>query len=366
MPDSVGGANHPRLVLIGALPPPVGGITQHVSQLAKEAVRRGYQCKVIDTLGSRVVGTIPGVETEILAGLRVARGFSLARSLRQEPSAIRHFHISQGASFARISPFLWGQPSGRDVCTIHSGAIEEHYRSLLRVEQQLLRAAVRRMARVVALTPHITRFLINVIGLQPDRVVEATSFIGATVEPEALLEDPQLPGIRRQAGKLLVTSGYRQPLYRYEDFIAAVDGARTSQNAHGVIVAYGDTDEVYWRRILDLIEERPYIHVVGPLQHRVFLALLSAADLYVRCTESDSCGVGIYESLAAATPAIATDVCIRAPGTILVPVGRQKELDNAVETRLSAPSGDGAVLQLPTNSADILFDMYRDVAIRTN
>jgi len=346
------------ILLIGGVPAPVGGVTQHVAQLASEAVRRGYCCEVIDVLGPRPIQPLPGVTVHLVPG-GAARVTGLLRLLLARPQAIRHYHISEGDRFIPISPLLLlTKRGGADICTIHSGAISSRYESMNGIKKAVLAWSLRQMTRIVSLTPHITDFLQNRIGIPAGRIVPASSFVGSAAQPDPAALDPGLRSIRESADSIFVTSGYMQALYRYEDFIASVEHARSNgRDVHGVIVAYGTSDPEYWSRIVQAVSERPFLHIAGPQRHESFLALLAAADLYIRPTSSDSCGVAVHEAIAVGTPAVATDVCLRAAGTILVPYGNRDALFEAVSAALAAGRPDPAV-NPDSDPAAPVFRMY--------
>ena len=46
--DGVNTSIRPKILLIGSIPPPLGGVTVHIARLSSQMKRRGYDVKILD------------------------------------------------------------------------------------------------------------------------------------------------------------------------------------------------------------------------------------------------------------------------------------------------------------------------------
>jgi glycosyltransferase involved in cell wall biosynthesis len=358
----------PEIILIGGVPEPIGGVTTHVWQLGNMLAMRGLKCTVIDMYGrKRKVSVDSALNLHVLRGPKILRFIELCALSMLKGGSILHYHLSEGSSFLKGSRLLLA--SGKRsalICTVHSGNIEGYYLQLPDGEKRRFKTALNKMDRIVALSDRIACFLAERISIPDGKIVHSTSFVAPSWS--AL----QLPGlsaaahkIRSRAFRMITTSGYRQPLYCYEDFVACVEEARKAGDVQGVIVTYGqNVDHGYWADIQKLIRTKPYIHVLDPMPYDEFLALLKSSDLYLRCTRSDSHALAVSESIALGTPTVATDVCVRQKGTVVVPLGNQELLFREIVPILADPgSARARLMSIKLEDAtSSLLAMYEELA----
>jgi glycosyltransferase involved in cell wall biosynthesis len=79
------------------------------------------------------------------------------------------------------------------------------------------------------------------------------------------------------------------------------------------------------------------VHHYADLERAEALALLRAADVFVRPTRADGDAVSVREALALGRPVVASDAAARPEGTLCFPAGDAAALARAVDHALAAP-----------------------------
>src|SRR4051812_18541643 len=176
-----------RVLIIGALPPPSGGVATHCRELVRALDGAGVRAELIDP--RRVGPDGRDGRPRLLARLLLAR-------LRKE---LIHVHTNgHNRGSWTLAALCAAAHLGPSLLTLHSGLAPDY----IRAHARACRLVARRYDRVVAVNPEIAAALVDV-GLPPSRIVIEAAFTPASLAFR--LRPPGLAQIRR-AHPLLIAS----------------------------------------------------------------------------------------------------------------------------------------------------------------
>lgn len=234
-----------RVFVVGAFPPPVGGVTIHCKRVVDRLRSLGFEVVVINPR-PRSHGT------EVLSGLRGLRALLQARK-HHSPVFVNY----SGSTDVRRSVLLWlicrAVAKPQLALVQHSGAFPTtmHSRSL---GGRIQRSVVRRAKLFMALS--------DSIELAVKEIAQRTE----TIRGCSFLPDESLLAARdvaeRSPHPLVVTSGYRTSIYQFEGVISAFQQLATKEpNSLLEIYGYGSTDPDYWQTVRDLAAQDERIRI---------------------------------------------------------------------------------------------------------
>jgi glycosyltransferase involved in cell wall biosynthesis len=211
---------------------------------------------------------------------------------------------------------------------------------------------LRPFATVVAVSDPIAAVLRR-CGVSEDRLVIVPAFTTASVEPGELPHAAE--EIREHASPLLCAMLAPEPLYGAEPLFKAfghVHGARP--NAHLIVFGPGtrapDVRQLAQKLCPAAAEN---VHGLGELHRPQALAVMRAADLFVRPTLADGDSVSVREALALGRAVVCTSVGTRPEGVQLVPPGDASALADGL-LRAIERLGSGAPGGAPAADTDLL------------
>jgi|GEM_PF-1524781 len=311
-----------KIFLHGATPPPIGGVTIHVRLLAERlAACDGLRVTVADR-NPNGAGAGPTVEHQ--------KGFGgLLSVIRQR--GIHHFHVSDISPLKKLAilSFLAMAAPGPKVLTIHSGEFPHAIRRR-RFSLPLFKFFLRSIDRCVPLNKY-QQDLFKSCGMEAAQIIHAKSYIapprqaGTSPQPSRPITPIRilLPGYLTKNYGILASMGIINEL------------RRKLPPSQVVVIAYGPTEPEYAQRVRAAL--RPEDQLLSNLSHKQFLQEVQDSSLLVRNTREDAYGVVLSEAIERGVPCIATAVCERAPGTLLVELDDLEALDCAIHDVISRP-----------------------------
>ena len=349
------------ITLIGAYPPPYGGVSVHIKRLKRFLEAHGLEVSVLADPGSGENGR--GINARRLGPVWYADRF-----LRDRPGLL-HFHTS-GLGSARLLPLALLALRGRPVVvTLHS--LRDRPSGIL---PGVLRLALRSFRRVICVGPEIHEQLLD-LGLRSDRLTIIPSYLPPDLDDaERKRIAPEVHRFISDHDPVLTASAYRLIFFNGEDLYGldlCVDLCRSLIEEYprlGLVFALPEIgDESYFasikRRIIESGLEGHFCFSRSPSE---YWPIIERASVLIRPTNTDSYGVSVMEAMSLAVPAIASDVCERAPGTILFRRRDPASLLQATREVLGnledhgrrlagdRPAGRGAAEQILTVYRDVL------------
>ncbi len=292
----------PRLLLVGPIPPPTGGISVHMRRLSGALDRRGIRHTLLDE------------SKPLTAGVQNIRG---TKPWRYVETIRRHdvVHIHSFNHFARLMHTLVARACGLKVIhTVHAARGS-------RLALAALRAAGRLGHRTICVSPAVA-----------DTVGSATSIIPAFIAPTRSEESP-LPAevmewldAQSAAGRRVMAANASKVFFFEGADLYGID----------MIVRAFDDPAVRSRysAIVCLTREGPALDHLAGLRRQIkaagledivklvvgeipFPTVLRRCDVFVRPTNTDGDAVSLREAQWYGKPCIASDAAARPEGTIL-------------------------------------------------
>lgn len=327
-----------RLVLVGPYPPPWGGIAVHLESLRRLAHHRGVEVSIFDTgEGHRERAGEAGVHGGggALGLVRAAAG-AVGRPL--------HVHISGNNLKSWLVALALGRPVrvGRAgaVLTVHSGLAP----GLLRQPgaRAVARAACLGYRSILCTNAEILEALVG-CGVARSALEVVPPFLR---EPGHLGALPLgAAALRARARPLLVAAVAEGPQYGAAVLLRALEGLVRALPDLGIAVYGPGSERLFaggWAAKRGL-EGR--VVGLGPIDHSASLALIAAADVFVRPTLADGDSLSVREALALGVRVVASDVGRRPGEATLFRAGDPADLARAIEASWasrSPPKGSGA------------------------
>lgn len=316
-----------KVLLIGDYPPPMGGIAVHVQQLHHALERAGVECKVLD------IGKRGRADPGVIDG----RGYkNYAKHLLRHASEgwLLHLHTSGNnpkawtvAMSVAVAGQMFRTPS---VITVHSGLVPQLFPTDAQMRRRAQVALVG-YSHIVTVSDAVQETLLD-LGMRPERLSVFPAYIASEVrpgEPPALLAEA-----RKRRKPMLAAAHHPSPVYgrklvfealsllapKFQDIGLALFGPGTGSEEYAEDAArYG---------VEHLLED------FGELDHDQALAVMKAADVFVRPTTADGDSVSVREALTLGVACVATDVAHRPPGTIVARAGNARDLAEKIERAL--------------------------------
>jgi glycogen synthase len=310
------------LLLVGPYPPPLGGVSSHVRQVAEATAAAGYRIGVLDHFGGE--RTAPPV----LAGLRRNPARYLLELGRRRAEVV-HVHYAGRTSIlfaAAAAAARRRRPDERWLLTIHNHSLTPVLGS--RLQGHFARTALRQFDEIIAVSGEVRDAVARHLPGKP--VVTVPAYIGLGARGGELLE-PATSAFLGGPGVTLVVSAYR------------VRTLRGGGDVYGLDVAA--------RAFLELAAELPTLKLALFLAHpprgwraKRYLARIRAQldrdwpgrtrvavgqplvpsfgrrTVYLRPTRTDGDAVSVREALARHVPVIASDAASRPRGVRVVPL----------------------------------------------
>lgn len=306
-----------KVVLVGPFSEPIGGVSTHVESLARGFSAAGIKCTVLDLYPRKNKIKVSGIEHCVCSRRGLAQFIWLYRQLRNHRSGVVHFHFSTLLGKFLVACWLAIGIQRRTILTLHHGDQEDiflrHNLFFRMIAKLVLRA--RLPDKIVALNEQQVDFYSG-LGVQSNRIdIVASPAVGRMEVDRSLLPETVKGLVAIEDGgfeSLLMTSGYPNDCYRFEDSIEMVERLNDVIRCRLIVCLYergGNTR--YEAEIRRRLESSDKVIVIGPLARAGFLALLKLSSVYVRPSKADSCGLTIGEAIELGTPCIASNVCER-------------------------------------------------------
>lgn len=330
-----------RLALVGNWPRPYGGVAVHVAALARAARAHGLDVRVLDIGRGDHDGD----------GVRPARGtLRYARALAEAAAEGRLVHLHTNGANAKswlvalaASRARRGS-APRGVLTVHSGSAPA-WLGRGRVRRGLAAAACAGFGRVLAVNGEIARAL-AASGVPGARLSVLPPYSPTVLEAR----DPpaSLAAFRAAHSPLLAAALPPGEVYAADLLLPAFATLRARLPRAG-LVAFGAETEAL---------DAPGVLGLGEVAHASALAVLEAADVFVRPTRADGDAVTVREALALGCGVVASDVGHRPEGCLIFPSGDVA----ALSKRLFEAAGAGRPAARPLAAEDpfdAILAMYR-------
>ncbi|QSQ07955.1 D-inositol-3-phosphate glycosyltransferase [Koleobacter methoxysyntrophicus] len=295
-----------KIVIAGTLPPPVGGVTIHTKRLKL----------LLDEIGvdNTFVNLRPQKNSGRLSFKLYVRNF--LNCIKSSRKNILHYQLNNWIEVAVLS-LLSKLMGGRVISTIHSFRPEE-----FSVMQRFFFNIGKKFIDVfIAPSETIRVKLIQYKVIDSKIIVLNTYLPPSESELNEKLPDELMKFINNSE-KVVVANAYK--LYLDENNVdvygldMCIEVCARIPEINFIFCVPIIEDKVYFEKCLEMIkaysiEDRFLIYN----KNISLVSLFRYADVFVRPTSTDSFGISVAEAISCGVPAIASDVCERAKGTVI-------------------------------------------------
>lgn len=290
-------------LLVGALPPPAGGVATHCRELQRALETNGLPTDLVDP--RRLGPDGRDGRPRLLARLALAR-------LRRE---IVHLHTNgHNRGSWQLAALCAAGHLGPSLMTLHSGLALDFVRS----HKNMTRWICSRYDHIVAVNEGIAAALTDA-GVPASRIVVCAAFT-----PSALafrVPPPGLAQLRRAHAPLLACALAPGPEYGAMVMLDAFRIVRLHHKESGLLLYGPGTREPALAAAARARDLHGAVHHLGELSREQALAVVAAADLFVRPTLVDGDSISVREALALGRRVVASAVGARPPETATFPAG---------------------------------------------
>lgn len=343
-----------RVLMLGAYPPPYGGLQVHVVALRRFLRARDIPCSFINLDRHR--------NEERDDVYYPSSGWGVLSLLLRLRYDIVHQHVGGALSkrhmmLAFVCTLL---PRTKTVFTLHSGGYPSSPEGRSLTPRSPKALILRRLDRVIAVNREGAEFFER-IGVPRARIRTIAPHAFSAPDAErvsggdrrALIGNP-LDDFVRLHEPLLLSVGLLEPEYNIDLQIDAFAGIRERfPNAGLVIIGSGSLHD----RLEEQIAAHPdaaHIALCGDVPHDATLRMIAEADVLLRTTSYDGDAISIREALYFGTHVLATDNGMRPDGVTLIDRLDADDLVDDVERRLEAPSSARPEMPGDRNLGEVL------------
>ena len=353
--------------------PSIGGVENHVNQVASRLARLGVDITVLTTDTS---GQLPSTEQINSVNIRRARAWpsgedyyfapDIYRIISQEHWDIVHVH-SYHTFVAPLAMFAAWQSGVPYVVTFHGGGHSSRLRHSLRgIQQRSLRPLLSRAARLVAIAQFEIPLFSSRLGLPQNKFALIPS--GANL--------PNIPKENRETvdENLIVSVGRLERYKGHQRVIAALPEILSRRPDARLWIA---GEGPYESQLRDLahnlgVNHRVDIHAVPGTERERMARELSRAALVILLSEYETQPAAALEALALGRPVLVADtsglseLAQRGMAEAIPLKSKPPQVAEAVIKNLNRPI-NVMNLNIPTwdDCCAGLLDLYRDVTGRT-
>ena len=322
-----------RVLIVGPLPPPIGGVSSHIAGLANLLVSNSLNCTVIDSYpakGDKI--KIEGITHTTCGGhFRYLKVISVLCRTNKRKNEVIHFHFS--SIIGKILPLSLLLPKFKRkfFLTVHHGNQTQIFNESNWLLKLLAKLVLGRMDMVFALSQAQLEFFLS-IGIPQKKILlwRVPALLPIVSNEELLPKSIHNLHPVENGGPLsiLLTSGYSNEHYQFEDCLKLLNKASALFPCCLIVCFYGiSQNKKYEEQLRNKLSQYSNVFIVEALPPSGFHALLSRASIYLRPSKVDSYGLAITEALNLDIPCVASDICERDDRCITYPLGDYEKFE---------------------------------------
>jgi len=312
-----------RKILVAPLPDPVGGVTT-------------YSSRLVGIMGDELDGVVDLYPNK----LKVYKSSNYKVSPLKFPyslfwffakylmakKAVYHLNFSTVMSLAAFA-FI---PKLRNkwMITLHNGALK--IPTGLIASTLINKLVVRKIDLFLAINENQSRFYREELNIPESKVILHDSYIPVFNSPP-VIRNSCLLDFTDKFPKYILANGYVKPIYNFEILI---EFAKENPDIGVLIIAYGERDMSYSKMLEKQIEDLSNVCIFEAVSQSTFLSLLNGCTVYVRPNKVDSFGIAVADAINFGISVVATNVCRRYPGTIIVDVNKPELFKSEINRAL--------------------------------
>lgn len=309
------------VIIIGTVPPPIGGVTVHTLRLIKGLKSLGYNHKFIN-LRQRTNDKKLDKKSYI---------YNILKFIKYREIKVVHYQLNNIFELTLIV-IICILKNSRIITTVHS------FRPDLfnRIKKTLFYFILRTRTEFVAPSETIKDALISV-GVKQNKVKVLNTFLPPSeLEINKKLPDEVMEFLNNKSN-IIVANAYKLYLDEYGVDVYGLDmcieACKAIPESNFIFCVPLIDDFDYYNQCLKNIKEYNIKDRFLIINKNISLvSLFKFADLFVRPTSTDSFGISVAEAISMGVQAIASNVCNRAEGAIIF---ENRNIDSFINTIIS-------------------------------
>jgi glycosyltransferase involved in cell wall biosynthesis len=307
-----------KVLLVGAYPPPYGGIQVHLVQLEKFLENQGHSCFIIN------IGKNKTLKSSNLVSPRYA--FQVAYTFLKKRQHLCHLHFGGNLHTRLLLLALFSSLFfyKRCVITIHSGGLPVWGIPRNYLRRLLFYISFRFVRSVICVNTDIAEF-IESLGVKSERI-----FIIPPFAFDANLKNDSLPQTIRSfietKTPLLCNIGLLEREYDLDLLLRVFSRFVEKRPEAGLIMIGSGSLHAELEKGISKIGLQGKALLAGDLNHTLTLRVLASSDCYIRSSLYDGDCISLKEAIHLGIPAIVTDTGLRPKEAILFPIGDEEAL----------------------------------------
>lgn len=296
-----------KVVVIGGIPNPIGGVTTFVCRLVCELP--SVFTKVLDLYPNKDKTAIP-VKHIQLKNKSISLFIECAKNRKQ--SLFFNFSNTRSLLLLALLPKLgsrWG-------LILHNGNLRDSHH--IPFFNFLTRVAIKKADVIGVLSDAQESYYLSK-GALKSRLLKVQTYIPkARPSIQSIAENLPAKIIEwKESGRrIYVCSGYPTRIYQHLEIIRAFQDLWT--NGHNdlrlALFIYGTDSDGILNEISEAVASSEFAHLYKSMNEDAFNATIAIANGYIRMNTVDSFGIAVADAISFGTPTVASNVCNRFPG----------------------------------------------------
>jgi len=323
-----------KVLLVGAYPPPYGGLQVHLAGLQNYLERKGHSCFVVN------LGKNKKLRSSKVTSPTTSIG--VARHLWKRRDHVCHLHFG-GNLHTRI--LLLALIAGvifprRCTTTIHSGGLPVWGIPADPLRRILMRISFSRSRAIICVNQRIAGFFRD-LGIRRERIHVISPYAAPDGAGNRRFPD-YLGAFLKKKTRILCSIGLLEEEYDIPLLLSAFRRyAAFNPGAGLVVIGSGSLHSMLEDRIIKMgLTDK--VLLTGDLDHSHTLGVLSSSHCYIRASRYDGDCISLREAIHFGIYSIATDTGFRPEGAVLFQPGNENELLERMLAIPDCPDGTGS------------------------
>lgn len=305
-----------KIALIGAYPPPHGGISLHIQRLKRQLEKRGYKCIVYT---QKKQNELP--EKDIVKIKNVKRWLSRYFFFAEED--IIHYH--NPAWKMRVVMGLMGLLGKKTILSIQGASLEDSLKSAGWFKKKIIIFALKRTSFIIGANKKIENLLLS-LNINSQKIAVIPAFIPPAIKKEDYKEIPnQVWDFIKARYPIISANAFRISFYNNQDLYGidmCIDLCANLKQYYpkiGFIFCLPDVgDFIYFNKMKQKIKENNIENnFLFQTKACEMYPIIMKSDIFVRPTNTDGDAVSLREALYFKVPSVASDIVSRPEGAVL-------------------------------------------------
>lgn len=336
-----------RVVQLGPVPPPHGGVSTNMMAIHDTLVRLGHQSTLIDLTNRSETRASDNV-------IKPRSAFELIRRLFTLDFDIVHYHIGGDYSvrLALLTLFCGLLPGKKSVVTFHSGGYASDMAG--RAKPGSLRGlAFRSIDFLIGVNTQIIE-MFKAYGVAERSTRLILPFELAHPDPSVKIP-AELARFAEGSNPFLLSIGALEPEYLNKFLIGSMPVVLEHFPGARLMIVGSGSMEQELRRLVVSTGLKDRVLITGNLEHSIVLHLIDRADVLLRITEYDGDAISVREALFLGTPVIASDNSMRPNRVLLLrrPLSVDQLVERLIETEEAQPACLSGEVENMSNSEKV-------------